>query len=156
MLYVQIPIRRLKTKMAAKVIFFAALVVFASCQKLRPETNFQQIDLNGDGALSVTELATYCRELDTNGDGTVNFKEYTRGDAIQAAADEFKVQFAYYDSISGVKDDKVVCADDAFTFFGKLDANSNGKVAAEEFTKGAEMMTQEAKTLYSNSPDVGK
>ncbi|XP_070182606.1 uncharacterized protein, partial [Littorina saxatilis] len=107
--------------MAAKVIFLVALVALVSSQQT--DDAFSRIDVNGDGSLSATELEAFCDLLDRNNDGSVNYREFTSFNDTLAATNEYKAQFAYYDNISGVMDDKLVCQDDAFTFFGKMDVN---------------------------------
>eukprot|EP00916_Digyalum_oweni_P004780 GHVL01008471.1.p1 GENE.GHVL01008471.1~~GHVL01008471.1.p1 ORF type:complete len:138 (+),score=6.20 GHVL01008471.1:88-501(+) len=137
--------------MSVKVIILAAFVALVSCQ--RRQGDFGDIDLNANGVLSVTEVEAYCNILDTNRDGSITYYEFSLYNLTLAQNSMMRSQFAFYDNISGVKDDRIICRDDSFTFFGKLDANSDGKITLQEFTDEVAKLNA---VIDAKNPPVGK
>ncbi|KAK7088844.1 uncharacterized protein [Littorina saxatilis] len=143
---------RLPITMSIKATLVFAILGLAAGQT-QIKTTFQLLDANQDNSISVAEIEIFCNSLDQNGDGYLDFGEFARENVTMEQSPELKAQFTFYDNISGVMDDKVICRDDAFTFFGKLDMNGDGKVRETEFNTRIAAIRQ---SINGPKPPVGK
>jgi Ca2+-binding EF-hand superfamily protein len=140
------------TLIAAGCLVCAAPLVQACDVKHRGEHGgkfFQEMDKNGDGAISKKEFDAFhnahFKEMDANHDGKITQDEM---DAMhQKMMEQGKARFEQRFDESDINHDGVLSKDEAeigmpmlFAHFDEIDANKDGKISKEELAQSMKKM----------------
>nr|XP_011436865.2 Kv channel-interacting protein 4 isoform X1 [Crassostrea gigas]XP_034302863.1 Kv channel-interacting protein 4 isoform X2 [Crassostrea gigas] len=118
-----------------KFVIFAFLVGGVMCQNdgsTLLHNLFNQMDIDLNGFLSMTEAEAVLKAMDANGDGMVTEKEFYFG-LVAAAPTLWQCGKNFFDALD-VDHVNLIKENHMKTIYSDMDKNANGIVSEDEFT----------------------
>ncbi len=134
----------------------AALVITATSAFAKgPRATFEELDIDGDGQVTLTEITEHRMKnytsADTDGDGQLSVEEMQA--AAQAkAADRVKGMFEKYDANADgfLSEDELPKPRRASKMFERIDADGNGSISEQEYADAKDRMGRKHKRHHKS------